>query len=876
MGLIDKLKKEYDGEIIKEEKTKKGNEDLKMSSKSVTNATAGKILENKEKEKINTKKELANTVQNKKIKMKEEEDIKILRMKNEKKISSFLLDFIEDNEINKKRANSMKSLRQAKTFSSFTTCDDSICLEDKKSGKIKINLDKIYIDNSEISTKNKRTKEIIDNSKNLYKEILSQKNETPEAKKKFGKIVGLQKNIPENLHMTMYPQFKEIEKENEKMNIERNSNNELITISCDLLLQKIIFDDFMNKNLLLIYHFCQQCFCFLKKEIFFKKLFHCYKTYKNKGIPLDKLQNLIEFINILIVEMFKYYEKINSNEMQINLIKKFYNELITDLIINIKEEENNINENKININENNILKKVLRFDSFDSSQINHILYEDSLNKNNLLNMNLNFNVKKIQIDISKENPPICKIIKKLPKKKISKNPNKYLNKIEEEIKEENNEDDSDSSFHKSKNEDSLDEDSNSSSESESIYSSKKIYNLLDNVFKGGIKFVSKKEQLMKKLYLMLSLLEVKDNVIIPHKKIKETKSNIPFYSDIKFKKKQKSRTITRSGTFALFRTNTFLNQILSKPKSNNNDTSHISHSSNSSQNFSQKNYFCITDYNPEDIGYKLTQISISLLNKIHHRELYRGVFLKSEKNETSPNVVKCINNFNKLTSFIIEDVISYDTPKLRARAYEAWVLVCDYCKTNRNYNDCLAIYSALNNYVITGLNLTTKEIKGRTKSLFENISKFCSVGDNYRKIRNDIINCESERKNFIPYLGLLLRDINVIEESYKYINEKGFINIEKIEKMNKLMEKYFKYKKDEKKKKIKKIDKSLNFLEKLQDFNFKEEDLENRANNIEPQFKFENQEIKTLTNIDKKYFRRKAKKNNSVCVNKNESPFWFK
>ena len=93
MGLIDKLKKEYDGEIIKEEKTKKGNEDLKMSSKSVTNATAGKILENKEKEKINTKKELVNTVENKKIKMKEEEDIKILRMKNEKKNKLFFIRF---------------------------------------------------------------------------------------------------------------------------------------------------------------------------------------------------------------------------------------------------------------------------------------------------------------------------------------------------------------------------------------------------------------------------------------------------------------------------------------------------------------------------------------------------------------------------------------------------------------------------------------------------------------------------------------------------------------------------------------------------------------------------------------------------------------
>ena len=82
---------------------------------------------------------------------------------------------------------------------------------------------------------------------------------------------------------------------------------------------------------------------------------------------------------------------------------------------------------------------------------------------------------------------------------------------------------------------------------------------------------------------------------------------------------------------------------------------------------------------------------------------------------------------------------------------------------------------------VTGLKLTTKEIKSKTKNLFKTISKFCSVEDNYRTIRNDIINCEQEGKNFIPYLGLLLRDINFVEESYKYINEKGLINIEKIE-----------------------------------------------------------------------------------------------
>lgn len=68
-------------------------------------------------------------------------------------------------------------------------------------------------------------------------------------------------------------------------------------------------------------------------------------------------------------------------------------------------------------------------------------------------------------------------------------------------------------------------------------------------------------------------------------------------------------------------------------------------------------------------------ISKSLLNKIHPRELYKAIFLKKDKEKTSPNVVKCITKFNRLTSFIIEDILSYDYPKERARIYEKWVLI---------------------------------------------------------------------------------------------------------------------------------------------------------------------------------------------------------
>ena len=260
----------------------------------------------------------------------------------------------------------------------------------------------------------------------------------------------------------------------------------------------------------------------------------------------------------------------------------------------------------------------------------------------------------------------------------------------------------------------------------------------------------------------------------------------------------------------------------------------------------------------EEIGDKLAQISKSNLDKIYPRELYMAIYLKKDKNNTSPNVVKCIQNFNKLTSFIIEDIISYDTPKLRAKTYERWVQICDYCKQNKNYNDTIAIFSALNNYIITGLNLTLKEVKYKIKCLFEQISSFCSVEANYKNIRNDMDLCIQNEESFIPYLGLLLRDINFIEESSKYLNERGCINMEKIEKISDLLDKYFKYKKDDKKYNEKKISDNLNFFDDLEIIS--EEELEKIANNIEPVFKYEKQAIKRLTNIDKKNFQIKLQK----------------
>ena len=353
---------------------------------------------------------------------------------------------------------------------------------------------------------------------------------------------------------------------------------------------------------------------------------------------------------------------------------------------------------------------------------------------------------------------------------------------------------------------------------------------------------------MIEIKYILSLFDFKDKENISLKKIKEIKSIFPFYKEIKIKKKflrnndnnnylesrYSSAIFQKTRTFTIFDNSMRSSLIVENSPSN-------------------KNYFCITDWSIEDISNKLAQVSKSLLNEIKPRELYKGIYLKKDKEITSPNVIKCINNFNKLTSFIIEDILSYSTPKLRSRAYRKWVEICEFCKNNKNYNDCIAIFSALNNYIIKGLDLTLKEVRSQTKQTFESLNEFCTIEGNYKNIRNDMNLCEQKGESFIPYLGMLLRDINFLEESCKYINENGCVNVDKIEKVNSLIEKNFKYKKiDRKRKDNKDIKKKLSFFQNLEILS--EEELEKIADNVEPEYKYDKLETKRLTNIDKKYF----------------------
>ena len=207
---------------------------------------------------------------------------------------------------------------------------------------------------------------------------------------------------------------------------------------------------------------------------------------------------------------------------------------------------------------------------------------------------------------------------------------------------------------------------------------------------------------------------------------------------------------------------------------------------------SKEKYFYIFNYTEEEIARSLTSISYQLICNINVEELLNSNFTKKDKNIKSPNVMKFIDRFDKLNLFIIEDICSYDTQKQRAEAITKWVKIAEQCKTLYNYNDVLVINTCFSNYLMRRLVLTWKKVPKSTMKKINELRKFCSNNQCYINIRKEIVNRKG--RFYVPYLGILLKEIVNIEEKFKNVLDNGNINCLKIQKLSIAINLFFSFK----------------------------------------------------------------------------------
>ena len=223
--------------------------------------------------------------------------------------------------------------------------------------------------------------------------------------------------------------------------------------------------------------------------------------------------------------------------------------------------------------------------------------------------------------------------------------------------------------------------------------------------------------------------------------------------------------------------------------------------------------------------------------------------MKKNKENNSPVIIKIINNSNYLSNFIIEDILSYNSPCLRAKIIERWILISDTLRKYKNFNDSISILLALSGHIISSLKETWKEVNENSKIIFQKLVNLFSPINNFGKLRNEIKLCK--KQPFIPFLGLLLKDIAAYEEKFKYIMNDNLINFIKIELIENLLENFFIYKNYQY---IINEKEEFKFFDNLQTKSLNQ--LEEMANKIEPHFllKDDNKTEKRKTLMDIQYF----------------------
>ena len=260
-------------------------------------------------------------------------------------------------------------------------------------------------------------------------------------------------------------------------------------------------------------------------------------------------------------------------------------------------------------------------------------------------------------------------------------------------------------------------------------------------------------------------------------------------------------------------------------------------------------YFYIFDYTEEEIAIKLTIISYKLMSNITFDELLNSNFSKKDKKNKAPNVMKMIQRMDKLTLFIIEDIFSYDDPKIRAEAITKWIKIEQECKRLNNFNDTVIINTCFSNYLMKKIPLTWKKVANPTIKILNMLRDFCTNNQCYINIRKEIF--FRKGRFCLPYIGILLKEVVSLEEKYKYILNNGNINCYKIQKLHILINQFFGFKNNP----FPKQDfyNNLNILENLSPKN--EDELELVVSKIEPKLIiFSGDDLKRKTKTDVIYY----------------------
>uniref|UniRef100_A0A8C2EB70 Ras-specific guanine nucleotide-releasing factor 1 n=1 Tax=Cyprinus carpio TaxID=7962 RepID=A0A8C2EB70_CYPCA len=158
-------------------------------------------------------------------------------------------------------------------------------------------------------------------------------------------------------------------------------------------------------------------------------------------------------------------------------------------------------------------------------------------------------------------------------------------------------------------------------------------------------------------------------------------------------------------------------------------------------------------------------------------EFFGQGWMKNDKNEKTPYIMKTTKHFNDISNLIATEILQCEDVNVRVVVIEKWVAVADICRCLHNYNAVLEITSSLNRSSIFRLKKTWLKVSKQTKTVIDKLQKLVSSEGRFKNLREALKNCDPP---CVPYLGMYLTDLAFIEEGTPNYTEDNLVNFSKM------------------------------------------------------------------------------------------------
>ncbi|XP_075042544.1 ral guanine nucleotide dissociation stimulator-like 2 isoform X2 [Mixophyes fleayi] len=209
----------------------------------------------------------------------------------------------------------------------------------------------------------------------------------------------------------------------------------------------------------------------------------------------------------------------------------------------------------------------------------------------------------------------------------------------------------------------------------------------------------------------------------------------------------------------------------------------------------------ILTFQAGEVAEQLTCLEASLFLRVVPYECLGSVWSRRDRGvdhcDRCHSVRETVRHFNRLSGAVTASCVRDPLlrPQQRARVIEKWVRVAEECWTLRNFSSVYAILSALQSTAVHRLKRVWAETSREILRSYQEMSEVFSEKDNYSQMRELLFKSQDpadgtsrrtpprtkdpRATGVIPYLGVFLTDLVMLDSAIRDQLENGYLNFEK-------------------------------------------------------------------------------------------------